>query len=51
MWLPYMNTIEELAPQALIVHDKFHLVKKLSEAIDKTRRKELGESDLLKKQI
>jgi len=50
MWLPYMNTIEELAPQALIVHDKFHLVKKLSEAIDKTRRKELGESDLLKKQ-
>jgi transposase len=50
MWIPYMNTILEIAPQALVVHDKFHLVKKLSEAIDKTRRKELGESTLLKKQ-
>jgi transposase len=26
-------------PQAIIVHDKFHLFKMLSEAIDKTRKK------------
>ena len=32
MWKPYINVIEEIAPQAMIVHDKFHIVKKLSEA-------------------
>jgi len=50
MWQPYMDTISEIAPQAMIVHDKFHLFKKLSEAIDKTRKKEVKENELLKKQ-
>jgi transposase len=50
MWQPYINAITQVAPQALLVHDKFHLIKKLSEAIDKTRRKEIGESELLKNQ-
>jgi transposase len=49
MWKPYINVIEEIAPQATIVHDKFHIVKKLSEAIDKTRRKEVNNEPLLKK--
>jgi transposase len=49
MWKPYINVIEEIAPQAQIVHDKFHLVKKLSEAIDKTRRREVKNEPLLKK--
>ena len=49
MWQPYINVIEEVAPQAAIVHDKFHIVKKLSEAIDKTRRKEVKNEPLLKK--
>jgi transposase len=49
MWKPYINVIEEVAPQALIVHDKFHIVKKLSEAIDKTRRKEVKNEPMLKK--
>jgi transposase len=49
MWKPYINVIGEVAPQAVIVHDKFHLVKKLSEAIDKTRRKEVKTVPLLKK--
>lgn len=48
MWKPFMNTIKDIAPQAIIVHDKFHLFKKLSEAIDKTRKKEVQENDLLK---
>ena len=48
MWKPYMNVIEEVAPQATIVHDKFHIVKKLSEAIDKTRRKEVKNEPVLK---
>ena len=50
MWKPYMNVINEIAPQAMIVHDKFHLFKKLSEAIDKTRRKEVKENEQLKNQ-
>ena len=49
MWKPYINVIEEIAPQAMIVHDKFHIVKKLSEAIDKTRRNEVKSEPLLKK--
>jgi len=49
MWKPYINVIEEIAPQAMIVHDKFHIVKKLSEAIDKTRRNEVKSAPLLKK--
>ena len=49
MWKPYINVIEDVAPQAMIVHDKFHIVKKLSEAIDKTRRNEVKNEPLLKK--
>ena len=48
MWKPYINVIEEVAPQATIVHDKFHIVKKLSEAIDKTRRQEVKYEPVLK---
>lgn len=50
MWKPYMNTMTKLAPQAILVHDKFHLVKKLSDSINKTRQKEVTENELLKKQ-
>jgi transposase len=50
MWKPYINAIQEIAPQALIVHDKFHVIKKLTEAIDSTRKMEMADSDLLKKQ-
>lgn len=50
MWKPYMNVMRELSPYALQVHDKFHLVKKLSEAIDKTRKSELKEHPILVKQ-
>jgi transposase len=48
MWRPYIDVIEEVAPKAMIVHDKFHIVKKLSEAIDKTRRNEVKIEPLLK---
>ncbi len=43
MWKPYMNTMRELSPKAKQVHNKFLLIKKLSEAIDKTRKKEIKE--------
>lgn len=50
MWQPYMNTVKEIAPQAIIVHDKFHVLDKLSKAIDKTRQSEVKDNDLLRKQ-
>lgn len=50
MWKPFMNVMKELSPYALQVHDKFHLVKKLSEAIDKTRKNEIKENPILTKQ-
>jgi transposase len=48
MWEAYMNTMKELAPEALQVHDKFHLIKKLSDAINKTRKQEVKTEPLLK---
>lgn len=50
MWQPYMNVIKEIAPQSTIVHDKFHVLDKLSKAIDNTRKKEVHENPLLRKQ-
>ena len=40
MWEPFIKTIEEQAPEADIVHDKFHVSKYLGEAVDKVRRAE-----------
>ncbi|MEC5167266.1 transposase [Flavobacterium sp. PL11] len=50
MWKPFMNVMTEIAPPALLVHGKFHLVKKLSEAIDKTRKSKIKENPILTKQ-
>jgi transposase len=49
MWKPYINAITDIAPQAQIVHDKFHLFKKLSDAINQTRKWEVKHNDQLKK--
>ena len=36
----YENSVIAHAPQAAIVHDKFHIAKHLNEAVDKVRRQE-----------
>jgi transposase len=36
----YVAAVEEVLPQAAIVHDKFHIAKHLGEAVDKVRREE-----------
>ena len=41
MWGPYATVVQERAPQAILVFDKFHIIKHLSEAVDKVRREEL----------
>jgi len=49
MWEAYMNSMKTIAPNAIQVHDKFHLIKKLSDAINKTRQQEVKKEPLLKK--
>ena len=41
MWKPYLNVIAAMLPAALNVLDRFHIVKKLGEAIDEIRRQEV----------
>ncbi|MFP4060747.1 MAG: transposase [Bacteroidales bacterium] len=43
-----MNTTKDLLPNAEIVHDRFHLVKYLNDAIDKVRRREVRQNEELK---
>lgn len=40
MWDPYASAAASAAPQASIVHDKFHVSKHFNEAVDKTRGSE-----------
>jgi len=40
MWKPYLKIIAECLPNALNVLDRFHIVKKLGEAVDQVRREE-----------
>ena len=40
MWQAFETSTQQNAPQADIVHDKFHIAKYLNEAVDKVRRKE-----------
>lgn len=40
MWPAFANSVETNAPQAEIVHDRFHIAKHLNEAVDTVRRQE-----------
>ncbi len=48
MWEAYITTSQEVLPNAKLVHDRFHLVKYLNDAIDKVRRRESKEYEELK---
>jgi transposase len=45
MWPAYMNATALNAPEARIVHDRFHVSKHLNEAVDKIRKAESKELD------
>lgn len=54
MWAPYIDVIKERLPNALLVFDKFHIVRHLMDAVDQVRKQEARElksddPDLLKK--
>lgn len=45
MWDPFISSIKEHCPKADIVFDKFHIVKKANEALDKIRKQEFAKAD------
>lgn len=48
MWPAYINSAEELLPNAQIIHDRFHLIMYLNKAIDQVRRREVKQHEELK---
>lgn len=48
MWKAYLTVSREKLQNAEIVHDRFHLVKYLNDAIDKVRRREVKTQEELK---
>lgn len=45
MWDPYIKAIKEQCPNAKLVFDKFHVVKKINEALDKVRKNEFANAE------
>jgi len=48
MWDAFISVSKEVFPGAKIVHDRFHLIKYLNDAVDKVRRRESKEYEALK---
>ncbi len=48
MWKAYQSSVAEVFPKTKVVHDRFHLVKYLNDAIDKVRRREVKQHEELK---
>ncbi len=40
MWQAYQNSVDAHAPDAEVVHDRFHIARHLNEAVDQVRRAE-----------
>lgn len=54
MWAPYVDVVKRRLPNALLVFDKFHIIRHLLDAVDQVRKEESGQlksenPDLLKK--
>ena len=45
MWDPYIKAISEQCPNAELVFDKFHIVKKVNDALDTIRKKEFANAE------
>lgn len=43
MWPSFFETVKAKAPLATLVFDKFHIVRQLTEAVDKVRRQEIND--------
>jgi transposase len=48
MWKPYIDVVYSELPGSEPIHDRFHMVKHLNEAVDQVRRKEVKKYEDLK---
>jgi transposase len=48
MWKAYNTAVDEILPKAKKVHDRFHLIKYLNEAIDNVRKREVKKNKVLR---
>jgi len=46
MWDPYVEVIKRRLPQAILVFDKFHLIRHLLEAVNQVRKQEAAQLKL-----
>ena len=51
MWRPYIDVIQAKAPKAVLVFDKFHIVRHLMGAVDQVRRDEIRDKGEVHKQL
>lgn len=42
MWDPYIKALREYCPHVKLVFDKFHIAKKINEAVDRVRKREFA---------
>lgn len=43
MWAPYVDVVKSRLPHAILVFDKFHIIRHLMDAVDQVRREEARE--------
>lgn len=48
MWKSYNTAVDEILPKAKKVHDRFHLIKYLNEAVDLVRKREVKKNEILR---
>ena len=48
MWKAYNTAVDEIFPKAKKVHDRFHLIKYLNQAIDDVRKREVKKYEVLR---
>ena len=51
MWRPYIDVVQQYAPQATLVFDKFHIVSIWMGAVDQVRRDEIREKGKSHKEL
>lgn len=48
MWKAFISSVKEVLPKTKIVHDRFHLIKYLNDAVDKVRQREVKNHEVLR---
>ena len=51
MWRPYIDIVQQYAPQVTIVFDPFYIIRHLMKAVDQVRRDEIREKGKSHKEL